>query len=159
MKMNFFKDQNKKAFGSVASTMIMFIAIVGVSLGMVMSFQNYVVDTQDALSTQKDITSNKLRSAISISNIFYNSTSNDLNIYVKNIGEVQMTTEFFDLFVDGKFYNTFDVVYASNLSKNMTLLIQQDMMVIIHNDILTSGTHEVKVATEFGTSDSESFNI
>ena len=57
-----FKKLNKKAFGGVVSTLIMFIAIVGVSTGMVIAFQNYIFDTQSAMKVQNDISANKLKS-------------------------------------------------------------------------------------------------
>ncbi len=150
---------NRKGFGSIVSTLIMFIAIVGISVGLVFMFQSYVSNTQHAMSTQTSITSNKLESAISISNIYYNSSSNLTYIYVKNIGELKLYPQKFDLFVDNFYETNFTAVYASNLSKEITLFNPQETMAIIYNKSLDSGTHTIKVVTEYSSYAEDSFNI
>lgn len=155
--MKFFK-MNKKGFGSVVSTLIMFIAIVGVSTGLVIAFQNYVLDTQKAMNIQNDVTSNKLKSSISITNIYYNSSSNKTYTYVKNIGTVKLNPTKFDLFVDDRYTNNFTAVYANNLSKNVISFNPQDTISIIYLKGLVAGTHTIKVVTEYSSYSEDSFN-
>ncbi len=148
----------KKAFGGVVSTLIMFIAIVGVSTGMVIAFQNYIMDTQSAMKVQNDASVNKLKAIISITNIYYNSSTNDTYIYVKNIGEVDLYATRMDLFIDGKFTNNYTSVYADNLTKELVLLKPQDTTAIIHNEYLPSGTHTIRVVTQYSSYAEDSFN-
>lgn len=155
--MNYFKI-NKKAFGSVASTLIMFIAVVGVSIGMVVTFQDYVLKTQHAMGVQNDAISNKLKSSISITNIYYNSSSNKTYTYVKNIGSIKLTPSKFDLFIDDKYTHNFSAVYANNLSKNVILFNPQETIAIIYPTGLVAGTHKVKVVTEYSSYSEDSFN-
>jgi len=152
-----FKNK-RKAFGGVVSTLILFIAVVGVSTGLVIAFKNYVSDTQSALDAQNQITSNKLKSAISITNIFYNSTSGQTYIYVKNIGQLKLYPKNFDLFVDGFYTNNFTYVYASNLSKTITVFNPFETMGIIYNKSLVSGTHNLRVVTEYSSYAEDTFN-
>ena len=93
----------KKGFGDAVSTLIMFIAVISVTTGLVIVFKNYVASTQDSFSVQNELTSNKLRSAISISNIYYNTTSNTSYIYVKNVGETPLSPKLFDIYIDNAF--------------------------------------------------------
>ncbi len=151
--------KGKKAFGEVVSTLIMFIAVVSVTMGLVIVFQNYVIDTQDSLNTQNKLTSNKLKTSISIINTYFNSSSNISYYYVKNIGETKLTTKLMNLFVDTGFETNYSIVYADNLSKNISLFYPQETMVIINEKYLAGGSHIVKVITEYGVGDETSSNI
>lgn len=148
----------KKGFGEVASTLIMFIAVLGVTIGVVISFQNFVIDTQGSFEDQQELTSNKLKTAISISNTYYNDSSQRLYVYVKNIGGVSLNTEIFDIYVDGQFQDSFDVVSPTNFSNTLEILPVQDTLTMIVNKTLSQGTHNVRVVTEFGVSEEDSFN-
>lgn len=149
----------KKAFGSVASTLIMFIAIVGISTGVVLSFKGYIEETQSSLSYQNELTVSKLKTSLSITYVNYNSTSEQVYVYVKNVGESTLRPTNFDLFINEAFYTDFDIFYANNLSQRMTVFSPQDTLVIIRNLTLGEGTHEVRVVTDLGVGVEESFNI
>lgn len=149
----------KKAFGDAVSTMILFIAIISVTTGLVVLFNNYVSETQDSFSTQNKITTSKLRTSLSITNVDYNSSSQELKIYVKNIGESKLYTKNFDIYLEGAFKNNFSVYYADNLSNQMQVLIPQYTGAFIINESLTAGTYEVNVVSEFGVGSKETFNI
>lgn len=149
---------SKKGFGEVASTLIMFIAIIGITLGLILSFQSFVVDTQGSFNEQQDLTSNKLKSSISITNTFYNSTEEKLYVYVKNIGRMSLDTTQFDVFVDEKFQNSFSTTEPTNFSKNISKLPIQETATVIINSSLNSGTHSVEIVTQYGVKDEESFN-
>lgn len=149
---------NKKGFGDAVSTLIMFIAVISVTTGLVIVFKNYVATTQDSFHVQNELTSNKLRSSITITNIYYNTSSNITYIYVKNIGETKLSPQLFDLYIDNAFISNYEVYYADNLTKNMTLFNQQETLVLYKPINLTSGTHDVKVVTEFSTSATDMFN-
>lgn len=148
----------KRAFGSVVSTLIMFIAIVGVTTGIVISFENYVSEAQSSFSSQNELASNKLKTAVSIINTDYNSSSNVLYVYVKNIGESKLRPQNFDVFLDDAYVVNYNVTQAADFSTIMTLMDLQDTGVVQIPTTLVSGTHEVKVITEFGVGAEESFN-
>lgn len=152
------KKYSKKAFGDAVSTLIMFIAVISVTTGVVIVFKNYVVDTQDSFSTQSELTSNKLRTAISINNIYYNSSDNKTFIYVKNIGETKLATKLFDIFINDRYEEDYNITYANNFTRLLDISEPGDTFVVINSGYLTSGSHEVKVVTEYGVGDTDSFN-
>lgn len=152
------KNKNKKAFGGVASTLIMFIAIISVTTGLVIAFMNYTQSTKRSFDQQSELAGNKLRTSVSISNIYYNTTSNSVYVYVKNIGDTALDTKLFDLYVDDAFYRDYDAFYADNLSKPIVLFQSQETLVLIKNLNLATGTHSVKVMTQYGVGDSDLFN-
>lgn len=150
---------NKKGFGDAVSTLIMFIAVVSVTVGLVVVFQNYVTDTQQSYVSQNEIVSGKLKTSITITNIFFNDTTNITYIYVKNIGETKLKTQLLDLFINEKFYEEFDVYDPEDLSTTIDVLELQQTIAIAKQINLTAGSHEVKIRTQYGVGDEESFNI
>ena len=150
---------NKIGSGEAISALIMFIAVLGISTGLVIAFKNYAFEAQTSFQFQNDITVSKLKTSLSISHISYNETSDLLYIYVKNVGSTKLKPTRFDLFVDGEFTNNFTTLYASNLSLQMLLFSPQDTMAIEKNITLGSGSHEVMVVTDLGVSVEDSFNI
>lgn len=150
---------SKKGFGGVVSTLIMFIAIVGLSTGVVISFQQYIGETQNSMNVQNDISSNKLKTMLSISSIDYNSTSQELYLYIKNIGETTLRPERFDLFINDDFTLNFTSAQPSDFTINKTLLMPQETVVIIKQIPLSSGSNKVKVVSEYGVGEENSFNI
>lgn len=149
----------KKAFGGVVGTLIMFIAVVSVATGLVISFKGYISETQSSLAFQNEVAVNKLKTSISITHMYFNSTDDQLYVYVKNIGETKLRPQNFDLFVDGAYYRNFTHYYANDIETEMVLFNPQETMVIIQNLTMTSGTHEVRVITEHGVGTEDSFNI
>lgn len=154
-----FKKNSKKAFGDAASTLILFIAVISVTTGIVIMFKNYVADTEHAFSTQHDLSTNKLETSLSVSNVYYNSTNQRLYVYVKNVGQTSLGIKNIQVFFDSSYVTSFNATYAYNLSKKMVTFKPQDTLVIYKKNPLAVGTHDVRVVTEYGTSVKESFNI
>ncbi len=149
---------NKKGFGEVVSTLILFIAVITISTSLVVAFNQYVSKTQSSLKVQNDIISNKLKTSVSITNIVYNSTTTTLYIYAKNIGETKLLTSKFDMYVDNVFTQNFSVVYPDNLSKSKGLLLPLETALFVKVINLTPGTHEVELVSEYGTRSYDYFN-
>lgn len=150
--------KSKKGFGEVASTLIMFIAVIAVTVGVVASFQNFVVDTQDSFKDRQDLTNDKLKTSIAITHVYYNATSQQLFTYIKNIGEISLETQFFDVYLDSDFQTSFSVLEPSNFSQSLELMAVQKTGVVVLNTSLQPGTHKVKVVTNSGVFAQESFN-
>ncbi|MCA9486216.1 hypothetical protein H6501_01035 [Candidatus Woesearchaeota archaeon] len=150
---------NKKGFGGVASTLILFIAVVGVSTGLVVALKNYVFQTQDSFSYQNELTNNKIRTSLSITHVYYNTTSNLTYVYVKNVGGTKLQPTEFDFFVDGAYYKDFNATEPDDFNTNLSLLMPSQTVALIKELNLTSGTHKIKVVSEFGVGDEDLFNI
>jgi len=148
----------KKGFGGVASTLIMFIAIIGVTTGMVMSFQNYFLQTKDNLNLQQRQTNEKLKTHIAITNTFYDAPGTSLRVYVKNTGSTNLNTGLIDIFVDKEFGTNLTPYYGGT-SNIVDVLKQTETMYVDFDVALAVGSHNVRVVTELGVSDDEDFNV
>lgn len=150
----------KKGAGDAVSALIMFIAVVGISVAMVMAIQNYAIQTKESMNVQNDVVNNQLRTAISITNMVYNSTDQKVYVYVKNIGDTKLITSDFDVFIDNDYIYNYTVYYASNLSKTMDVMVISETGVFVKTKVLGSGSHKVKVVSGYGgNGDTDYFNI
>lgn len=149
----------KQGFGSVVSTLIMFIAIVGVSTGMAIAIKNYAFETQTSMSSQNDIVNNQIRTSIDISNIFYNSSSNIVYVYLKNIGTSNLVASQFDFFIDDVYIVDYTVAQPANISQNLSYLNMGQTGLFYVINPLVSGTHSIKLVSGYGGAGaSEYFN-
>jgi archaellum component FlaF (FlaF/FlaG flagellin family) len=151
--------RNKKGFGGIASTLIMFIAIISVTTGLVIAFTNYIRSTEQSLTVQNDLTSNKIKTSVTITNVYYNGTTNVVNIYLKNIGETKLHPRFFDLYINGAFVTGFNTTEPTDFSSIVTLFEPQDTVSVNKDIVLNPGTHDVMLVTEYGVGAKDSFNI
>lgn len=150
--------KSKKAFGGVASTLIMFIAIVGISTGLVISFKNYISEAQASFDFQNDLTVSKLKTAMSVTHVTYNESVPQVIIYLKNIGESKLRPTKFDLFIDEAYISDFSTLHADNFSQEMTLQSPQQTVAIVKNISLAQGSHDIRIVTELGVGVEDSFN-
>lgn len=148
---------NKRGFGGVASTLIMFIAIMGVTTGMVMAFQNFFLQTQDSLNFQQKQTNEKLKTFITITNTYYDAPGTSLRVFVKNTGATDLNSKYMDVFVDGQFGTNLTPYYAGTSNPVITLK-QTETMYVDYDISLSAGSHNVRVVSELGVSDDEDFN-
>ena len=152
--------KNKKAFGGAASTLILFIAIITVSTGLVIAFQNFAQDTNSALKKQNDLTVNRIKTSLDITHIYYDTGLQTLYIYVKNIGSTDLMSKNFDVFVDNYFSHNLTAFLAENKSVQISQLKSQEtIMFKLEDVVIEEGTHSVKVISEFGVGDEEDFNV
>jgi archaellum component FlaF (FlaF/FlaG flagellin family) len=148
----------KRGFGGVASTLIMFIAIIGVTTGMVMSFQNYFLQTKDTLNYQQQQTNEKLKTFITITHTYYDAPGTNLRVYLKNTGSTNLKASYIDMFVNGE-YGTNLTPYYAGTTDLVNILKQTQTMYIDYDVSLPVGSHNVRVVTELGVSDDEDFNV
>ena len=143
-------------FGTIAANMIMFIAIVTLATGLLFVMNVYVQETQSSIQQQKNQIIEEIRTDITIEEISYNSENDELLIYVRNTGKIELSIERTEVYIDG--------LRVSNSQKNNTL--EEDTIVSnnrswspreilkIEADIeLTEGRKRVRVATHNGISD------
>ena len=152
--------KNKKGFGDAVSALILFIAVLIVSAGVVVVLQNYVFETQDSIRFQSDATSNQLNTLISVTNVFYDDEEELLYVYLKNVGKTRLSTSNFDVFVNGQFMVDFTATDPSNFEIERQILDVQQTVSFIINISLNEGSNEVRLVSEFGGRGArETFNI
>ncbi len=140
----------KRAAADAVSALIMFIAVIGITAVLIVAIQNYALETRSSMDVQNEVLNNQLRTAIQITNIYYNVSSETIYVYLKNIGDTKLVTDKFDFFLDDEFIYNYSVKYASNLSKNMSILITQNTAVFTKQKTISSGSHKVKLVSGFG---------
>jgi archaellum component FlaG (FlaF/FlaG flagellin family) len=146
-------------FSTAAAQIIFFIAVVGISAGVISLFSNYVDQAQGAMSDKQQYITSQLRTDISVTNI--DNTSGHLHVFVKNVGNEQLDTECIDLFVDSGW-----VTLAANEIVNpstdsaVTAFDPEDTIQLKPSTApLNSGSiHEAKIVTCNGISDTEDFS-
>lgn len=149
---------SKKAAGDAISTLILFIAVISISLGIVIAFQQFVVQTQSGLENQQDILSNKLNTQYIVSNVIYNSTSNISSIYIKNTGTTELTTGLLSFFVAEEYISN-PIIVNADTSSSTKVFSPQDTILVNASVDLTSGIYEVRVISEFGNVVEETFSV
>ncbi len=149
---------SKKGSGEAVSTLIMFIAVVSITTGLVIAFFNYTQNTQHSFDMQNKLTNNKLKTSITVTNVHYDELSLSLRVYVKNIGQTNLDTSKFDVFFNNEFIGNFSALNPVNLSEDLRLLIPYQTVTLVFNQTPDLGTNQIKVLTEYGVGDQVSFN-
>ena len=152
------KFNNKKAFGGAASTLIMFIGIITVTTGLLISFMQYVDKAEDSVSTKNDFLSKKLETEIAIINIVYDESEEQTSIYLRNLGNTKLATKHFSVFLDDQYFKNTSTVSTENITSIMPILDIQEVGLLIINKTLNSGSHNARIITEYGVDAGEDFN-
>lgn len=147
--------KNKKAFGDVVSTLILFIAVIGISTGLVIAMKNYAFNTQSSMDFQNKVLNDKLRTSIEIINVVYDDSNNRLLIFTKNLGQTNLRTDAFSIFINGELVIDYDSFEPEDILTNLEILLPSRTGVFSRNyTSLPSGSYEIKLVSEFGGSGS-----
>jgi archaellum component FlaG (FlaF/FlaG flagellin family) len=86
-------------FSTVAAEIMFFIAVVGLSAGVIAVFGAYLDQAKGAMSDKQQYIVSQLRTDVVISNV--DNSTGGLQIYVKNVGKERLKTDCLNLYVDG----------------------------------------------------------
>ena len=146
---------------SLASTLLMFIAVMLMTVAVITLLENYISETSGVVSAKQKSMISQLQTDISI--IEVNSTSTWSRIYVKNIGSNDLATRCINVIVEKELLtNASFQVLDPDTNEQMTTTWASTKTILInatHSDLSTGTTHEVKVITCNGISDSYIFSI
>jgi archaellum component FlaG (FlaF/FlaG flagellin family) len=146
---------------SLASTMLMFIAVMLMTVAVITLLENYISETSGVVSAKQKSMISQLQTDISI--IEVNSSGTASKIYVKNIGSNELRTSCINVILEKELLtNSSFQVLDPDTSLAMTTTWSSTKTILInatHSDIGTDTTHEVKVITCNGISDSYIFSI
>jgi archaellum component FlaG (FlaF/FlaG flagellin family) len=93
-------------FETVATQLLFFIAVVGLSAGVLAVFADYLQISMGAVRDRQTHITSQLRTDIRISSI--DNSSGYLHIYVKNIGDEILRSDCVELYVDGAWVTVID---------------------------------------------------
>lgn len=150
---------SKLGAGDAISALILFVAVLSVSIGVVVAFQQFVVETQTNLNDQQEFTQNALQTHMIVSNVVYDDLANEVTIYVKNVGTTTLATSYLSFFINAEYGQNLNISEASNIGVDVKVIQPQETLHTIFPISLSSGTHTLTVVSEFGTSVKEDFNV
>ena len=146
-------------FSAPAAQLIFFIAVVGLSAGVISVFSNYVDQTTGAMTDKQQYVTGQLRTDIVITNI--DNTSGHLHVYVKNVGNEQLSTDCLELYVDSGWITLAanDIVDPADDSAVEEFDSEETVQLKPTSSSFNSGSiHEAKVVTCNGITDTEDFS-
>lgn len=150
---------NSKAAGDAISSMVLFIAVLGISIAVVVGFQQFTADAQTSVKNQQDLLSKKVNTQYIISNFIYDNVTNTSTIYIKNTGETQLGTELFSFFIATEYVSSPTIVNADTGSFSRVMNPQEVIRVDTPPINLVAGVYEVRVVSEYGNVVEETFSV
>jgi flagellar protein FlaF len=135
---------------SVSGAAAIIFATMFITFGMwFTATSNSFESVSEAESTQSDTILETQNTAISVANVTYNNSSDQLTVLVNNTGAAQLSVESTDLLVDGQYQTGWEDT-ATVAGKDTRLWLSGETLEIT----LTTPTEptRVKIATENGVS-------
>ena len=145
---------------SLASTLLMFIAVMLMTVAVITLLTNYISETSGVVSAKQKSMIAQLQTDISI--IEVNSTSNLSMIYVKNVGSNDLATRCINVILDKEVLNSSSFTVLDSDTNENTTLWESTKTILInanHEEFGTETSHVAKVITCNGISDSYIFSI
>lgn len=101
---------------SIVGTMIMFIAVLALSITVISVFKSVIDDTSSSLKIQGDAVSNSLKTDLTIESIAYSNVTDITSVGVRNTGRTKLDIDKIDIYLDG--------VYIPRNTTNRTITIE-----------------------------------
>lgn len=147
---------------TVAAHLLLFIAVLSITAGMVITLNNYVAQTGLALHSKQEATTSRLKTNVEITNV--KSTTTWVATYVKNTGSEKLKTECMEYYIDDNWQAKTDFTITDpDTGSNVTLVdLKQTIKLntsLSQPPLNESDTHKTKIVTCNGVSDSDLFSI
>lgn len=138
----------------IISTMIMFIAVISLSIGVVSVFKNVVDDTSSSLKIQGDAVSNSLRTDLTIESVVYSNSTDITTIGVRNTGRTKLNPDLIDIYLDGAFIprdvlNRTITIEPSTDIRNPGIWDSDEIVQIEIFKVLADGDHVLAISTQY----------
>jgi archaellum component FlaG (FlaF/FlaG flagellin family) len=149
-------------FGNLATTLIMFIAVLLLATGVIAAMRTNIDKTQSSMRTQADFLNNQILTNTLITSVNY--TADNLRVYALNNGKTTLKLDQVDIYVDDAFIPRNDTnrtiaIEASTDTKNPGLWDPDEIVRIDVTTTIAAGQHRAMLATSYGTKDEELFSI
>lgn len=149
-------------FGNIATTIIMFIAVLLIATGVIITLRTDIEKTQNSMRVQGELLNNQIQTNIQITNTNY--TAGTTTLYVINNGKTILKTDRIDVYLDGEFIprnetNRTIAIESSTDIKNPGLWDPNEIITLKVYKTLSAGEHTVAVTTQYANKDEELFSI
>lgn len=153
-------------FSNVASALILVIAAMTLTTGVVMSFKDYFDRTKSSVALAQAEITKEIKTSIKIDVIKFENSTNTTKIYVKNSGNQKLDIDKVDVYINK--------VYIPRNAQNRTIEILSDTVVIddtnwdpkeqvliqVFNFSLSkTQINELIITTQFNGKDFEEFTV
>jgi archaellum component FlaF (FlaF/FlaG flagellin family) len=149
-------------FGNVASQMIFFIAIMGISVSLIFFLNNYVASASATMETNRQRMVESMNTHFLITNVNYFDAENITRIYLVNDGNTKLKPSDVDLYFDGLFISRTNrniSVETSTDIKDVGIWNPSETLLIEYNKSLDPATYYIDVVSLNGAKDSEYFSV
>ncbi|MEM1988810.1 MAG: hypothetical protein QXS41_03155 [Candidatus Woesearchaeota archaeon] len=147
-------------FDTIASSLIMFIAVLSVSVMVVSLFNNYVTQGVSALNYKKNQIIDRIDTDFKIVEIKFNYSESVFYVYLLNTGKTLLKPENFVVFVDGNYISKEEYsLQILNNFQNPSLLDKNEILFFNITRIPSENEkHEIRIVYSNGAYDYSIFN-
>lgn len=149
-------------FANIATTIIMFIAVLLLATGVLITLQTNIDKSQASMQAQAELLNNEIITNMDITSANY--TVGNVRVYAVNNGKSILKLDRIDCYIDEVFIPRNDTnrtiqVEVSTDTKNPGLWDPNEIIRIDISTTLDVGTHTVKLTTQYGNREEEIFSI
>ena len=152
-------------FGGIASSLIMFIAVMSLTTGVVIGLKQHFDSTSSAINMEQKRVSKELKTDVTIEVTNYKSGQNKLDVYVKNTGNTRLNVNKTDIFLNNIRIPRANVNRSIQVTSDSDNINSGDwdnsevILITLNTTLASSETHTISVATEFGVKDTLEFSV
>ncbi len=149
-------------FGDVVSQTIFFIAILGISVTLIMLFNNYVSSASASIESSRSRMVDQMSTHFDITNVYHENNTNTTHVYVLNTGESKIMPEDMDAYINSRFVPRTEInasVVPSTDVRDEGIWNPGETMYMYINMSLEDEIHSIDVVAPNGVSDSDVFSF
>jgi archaellum component FlaF (FlaF/FlaG flagellin family) len=137
----------RAAFSTILAHALLFIAAAVATYLFVSSLYKSLYDIQGAMQQREQLMSDRLKTIFTIDSCSYNNTTNQISIYLTNIGYVALDPTKLKVFVNGILVNNTTTMFAYQINPNDAWERYETIKIVFN---YTTGTIDVKVVASNG---------
>lgn len=144
-------------FSSIAAGFIIFIAVMGISTGVIIAMKGHADSAQSAVNNQQARMVNQLKSEMSIDYSFYDSSSDEIYLYLRNTGFTQIDNRTIDVYVDAfriprnDTNRTIEVVQDSEVIQNGIWDPKEVILIKVNYTLAPSQIYTISLTGDYST--------
>ena len=151
-------------FGTLATNIIMFIAVISLTTGFIGIFKMYVDESSSSMQIQSRVIANNIKTDVSLQVVTYNNITMMTTATALNTGKTKLDIDYVDVYIDSLMIPRSDSNRTIQISpsteiENPGIWDPREVLEIKVYKNLSKGTHSIKIGTEYGVIDTYIFSI
>jgi len=150
-------------FGTLVTNIIMFIAIITLTTTFIGVFKMYADESTSSMQIQSKVISNNLKTDITIQSTDFDNETDTITTNILNSGKTKLDIDYVDVYVDGGFVprntsnRTIEVIPSTEIEDPGIWNPKEILEIKIFRNV-SKGSHTLKLATEYGVTDTDTFS-